>query len=95
MALYLLVNICVVLIILAATSVRRLRLVQLVVLIIILLITAIGDSLIVGFGIVGYAPSKIMGVYVGNAPIEDFLYTVAVVIFVPALWRILGKYYDK
>lgn len=52
-----------------------------------LLLTVIFDNLIIAAGIVDYDTSKLMGLYIGVAPIEDFFYTVLAVILVPVLWR--------
>lgn len=56
-----------------------------------LVLTAIFDSLIIYFGIVGYDPAKLLGIYVWRAPIEDFVYAVVSVIIVALLW----EHYDK
>lgn len=53
-----------------------------------LVLTAIFDSIIVWANIVGYDPSKILGIYVGFAPIEDFFYAILAVIIVPTLWNL-------
>ena len=52
-----------------------------------LVMTAVFDSLIVGFGIVAYDSTKILGVYIGRAPIEDFFYAILAAIIVPTLWK--------
>lgn len=54
---------------------------------VLLVLTVVFDSLIIWAGIVGYDPTKILGVYIGLAPIEDFFYSILAVIIVPALWR--------
>ena len=51
-----------------------------------ILISAVFDNLIVSAGIVGYDPSKISGIMVGAAPVEDFAYTIAAVLIVPSVW---------
>lgn len=56
-----------------------------------LIMTALFDSLIIAAGIVGYDITRILGVYIGKAPVEDFAYAIAAALFVPALW----EYYDK
>ena len=56
-----------------------------------LIITALFDNLIILAGIVEYDTSKIYGVYVGVAPVEDFAYTVVAVLLVPAIWKALAK----
>ncbi len=58
---------------------------------VVLLLTAIFDSLIVRLGIVGYNASRILGVYIFSAPVEDFAYAIASVLTVSLLW----EYYDK
>lgn len=56
------------------------------VLIVLLLLTALFDSVIVGEHIVAYNHLKIIGQYIGKAPLEDFAYPVAAVFVVPYLW---------
>ena len=56
-------------------------------LICLLLMTAVFDSIIVAQGIVAYDNSKLLGIAIGAAPIEDFAYTLAVVVIVPILWQ--------
>ncbi len=53
-------------------------------------LTAIFDSLIIAAGIVAYDTSRILGAYIGRAPIEDFAYAVVSVIVVVLLW----EYYE-
>lgn len=60
-------------------------------LIVLLILTAIFDSIIVGLDIVGYNPDKILGVYLGFAPVEDFFYALLAAIIVPALWNVFGN----
>jgi len=52
-------------------------------------ITAVGDNLIIGFGIVAYDAQKILGWMIGLAPIEDFAYAVVAAVLVPAIWLTL------
>lgn len=63
----------------------------LVTLVILLALTAVFDSLIIAAGIVGYDTQRILGLYIGRAPIEDFLYTIVVVPLSIAFWRFYGK----
>ena len=44
----------------------------------------------IGIGLVGYDESKISGLFIGIAPLEDFAYAVAAVLLLPSLWIILG-----
>ena len=53
--------------------------------------TALGDSLIVGSGIVAYDPTKILGLRVGFAPVEDFAYAIVAVVLVPVIWNATAK----
>lgn len=55
-----------------------------------LITTAIFDNVIIGVGLVAYDPSTLMGIFIGLAPQEDFDYTIAAVIMLPALWTLLG-----
>jgi lycopene cyclase domain-containing protein len=56
-----------------------------------MVLTAIFDSVIVGTGIVAYDTSKILGLMIGLAPVEDFAYTIAAALLIPAVWILLGK----
>lgn len=57
-----------------------------------LLLTAVFDNLIIMSGIVGYDPTKLSGLFIGAAPIEDFAYTVAAVLFVPFVFNKARKH---
>jgi lycopene cyclase domain-containing protein len=63
----------------------------LVVLGILLALTTVFDSMLVGFGIVGYDTDKILGLYIGNAPVEDFFYSILAALLIPFLWRLLER----
>lgn len=52
-----------------------------------LVLTAIFDNLIILSGIVDYREAALLGVYLGVAPIEDFMYSIAAVILLPAMWE--------
>ncbi len=60
-------------------------------LIVLLAMTLLFDNIIIGFGIVGYDPGKILGIKLWYVPIEDFLYALAAMLIVPALWRSRGS----
>lgn len=60
------------------------------VLVVLLILTAVFDSLIVFLSIVGYDPDKILGIFIGFAPIEDFFYAIYAAIIVPLFWNRLG-----
>jgi len=57
----------------------------------VLVLTAVFDSIMIGVGLVDYDPSRIFGLRIGLAPIEDFAYPVAAALLLPALWALLGK----
>lgn len=54
-----------------------------------LAMTAIFDNLIIAAGIVDYDESKILGLKILLAPVEDFAYTIAGVLLIPAIWNSL------
>lgn len=56
-----------------------------------LALTAIFDNIIIGTGLVAYDDSLISGVRIGIAPIEDFAYTVAALVLLPAVWELLAR----
>ena len=56
-----------------------------------LALTAVFDNLIIASGIVAYDATKISGIFIGLAPIEDFAYTIAAVLIVPSVWSAMGK----
>lgn len=93
MATYLLVNSLFLLTVLALFRVRLKNPTRAhwVTLLALLIMTAVFDSLIVGLDIVDYDQSKILGIYIGQAPVEDFFYTLAAVMIVPQLWKLFGE----
>jgi len=68
---------------------RRVLLAALVGLAVLVALTAVFDNVIVGTGIVAYDGSKILGLRIGVAPVEDFSYAVAAALALPALWVLL------
>ena len=54
---------------------------------VLLIMTAVFDSLIIALGLVSYDLSKILGVYIGKAPIEDFAYALVAALIVPIIWQ--------
>lgn len=96
MATYLILNIIFCLPILIYILITKKIYFKVPVLIIMLLLTLVFDSLIINFGIVDYDKSKILGIYLGAAPLEDFFYTLIAVMLVPIVWNVLLKQYkDK
>jgi lycopene cyclase domain-containing protein len=54
-------------------------------------LTAVFDNAIIGFGLVDYDNALISGIRLGFAPIEDFAYTAAALLAIPALWHVLDR----
>ena len=62
----------------------------LVAFVVMMTLTAIFDNAIIGFGLVDYNDALISGIRVGFAPLEDFAYTLAALLLIPALWHLLA-----
>lgn len=62
---------------------------------ILLVTTLVFDSIIVGAGIVAYDESKIIGMRLGQAPVEDFFYAILAGLIIPIVWQWKGKDYGK
>lgn len=60
-------------------------------LVFILLLTLIFDNVMIGMNLFSYNEAKIVGVFLGNAPIEDFFYAILAVMIVPELWERFAK----
>lgn len=58
---------------------------------VLIVMTSVFDNLIIGAGIVAYDDTKITGVMIGLAPLEDFSYTIAGMLLLPAVWNLLRK----
>lgn len=97
MATYIVLNILFMAVVLVLLKIkpRRPSKALLVTLCVLLVLTLVFDNVIVGLSIVGYDPSKILGIKLGVAPIEDFMYAVLAVVLVPTLWHILGRHHAK
>lgn len=54
-------------------------------------LTAVFDNAIIGSGLVAYDAELLSGVMVGVAPLEDFAYTLAALMMIPALWHLLER----
>lgn len=57
---------------------------------IMLVLTAIFDNVMIAAGLFDYGQQTLLGLYIGRAPIEDFLYPLAAVLLMPALWWLFG-----
>ncbi|GAA1057552.1 hypothetical protein GCM10017608_17320 [Agromyces luteolus] len=73
------------------TALRRRAIATAVAAAVLLLLTAVFDSLIVGTGIVAYDDAHRSGLAVGLAPVEDFLYPLAGVLLLPAVWSLTTR----
>lgn len=70
---------------------RRALVPALVGLVALVALTAVFDPVIVGTGIVAYDETRILGIRLGVAPIEDFSYCIVAALALPALWLLLGR----
>lgn len=59
--------------------------------VVLMTLTAIFDNVIIGTGLVAYDDALISGVRIGLAPIEDFAYTAAALVLLPAVWELLPR----
>ncbi|HEX8390676.1 MAG TPA: lycopene cyclase domain-containing protein [Candidatus Saccharimonadales bacterium] len=55
-----------------------------------LLLTAVFDSLAIWLDFFSYEPSKRLGIDLGLAPIEDYIYSLVAALLIPALWQLFG-----
>lgn len=53
-------------------------------------LTAVFDNVIIASGLVGYHASTRLGLAIGLAPVEDFGYTIAAALALPALTVLFG-----
>lgn len=60
-------------------------------LVIVLALTTIFDPIIIALDIVGYDTSKLIGLFIFGAPIEDFFYALYAACIVPLIWIKLGE----
>ena len=54
-------------------------------------LTIVFDTLMIAADLYVFDPDRILGVYVWGAPVEDFAYSLAAVLLMPALWTWLGR----
>lgn len=54
-------------------------------------LTAVFDTLMIAADLYVFDPSKILGIYVVGAPLEDFAYAIAAAVGMPVLWTLLGR----
>lgn len=58
---------------------------------VLLSLTAVFDNVIIALDIVRYGHEHLMGLYLGVAPLEDFSYSLAAVLLLPAAWHLLRR----
>ena len=56
-----------------------------------LTLTLVFDNVIIGTGIVAYDQTKLSGIMLGYAPIEDFAYTLVALVLTPSLFEFFRK----
>jgi len=61
----------------------------------ILVLTLIFDPIIILLNVVAYDPTKILGLYVFGAPIEDLFYALYAACVVPLIWQRIGENDEK
>ncbi|MCG2797030.1 MAG: lycopene cyclase domain-containing protein, partial [Cellulomonas sp.] len=54
-------------------------------------LTVVFDTLMIRVGLYVFDPTKILGVRLWGAPLEDFAYAVAAGLAMPVLWTVLGR----
>ena len=94
MATYLAINLVVLAVVVAALKLRGAlawNRAMTITLVLLLITTAIFDSLIVAMGIVQYDATKLLGITIGTAPVEDFFYAALGTLLIPATWNALKK----
>ncbi len=89
MATYIVLNTVFMIIVAALLRINHVRYSRtiLATLVVLLVLTAIFDNLIVSLAIVDYDPAKILGIKIGVAPIEDFMYALLAVMIIPTIWH--------
>jgi lycopene cyclase domain-containing protein len=94
MATYLVLNLLFLVVVLGALAAARslvLSKLVLVTLIILIVFTIVFDSFIILAGIVEYDWSKLLGIKIGTAPIEDFFYAFLAAVMIPGLWKLFER----
>ena len=58
--------------------------------IVLIILTAVFDNAIIYLDVVDYHTDKLLNLYIGKAPVEDFFYALLAVFLIPAVWHKLG-----
>lgn len=64
-------------------------------LLVLLLLTTVFDSVMIAAGLIVYHTGRILGMYVGKAPLEDFAYPLVAALVLPCLWRMLRSKHER
>jgi lycopene cyclase domain-containing protein len=56
---------------------------------VLVVVSAAFDNIMIGVGLVAYDPSRISGMRIGIAPVEDLAYALAAAVLLPSLWCLL------
>lgn len=59
--------------------------------VVLIVMTAIFDNIMIAIGLVDYNPEVTSPARLGVAPLEDFSYTVAAVLLLPAVWSLTAR----
>ncbi|WP_404290766.1 lycopene cyclase domain-containing protein [Glutamicibacter arilaitensis] len=59
-------------------------------LLVMMVLTAIFDNVMIAAGLFDYGEQTLLGLRIGRAPLEDFLYPLCSVLLMPALWWLFG-----
>lgn len=57
-------------------------------------LTAVFDNVMIASGLFSYDSRRLLGVFVGLVPVEDFAYPLAAAILLPSLWVLLHQKRD-
>lgn len=89
MATYLILNIVFLTAILLLFRIRKItnNHAWLVMFVALVILTAVFDNLLIYFHAIDYNVDKLLGIYIGLAPIEDFFYALLAAFLVPGLWH--------
>lgn len=63
--------------------------------IILIVLTFVFDNIMISLSFFDYEPTKILGIKLLQAPVEDFMYAILAVLLVPTLWQKLGRKHVK
>lgn len=68
-------------------SFRKLDRIFLITLLSLLILTGIFDNIMIIAQVIEYNHEKLLGLFIGVAPIEDFFYAVVAALLIPSVWE--------